>query len=47
MQDRFIDTSTVSSLHNITAKIGALIIGIAGMSAPMQLTARMWPLVFR
>jgi 20S proteasome alpha/beta subunit len=33
-QDRFIDANTVTSIHNVTPKLGALTIGLARKSFP-------------
>lgn len=38
-QDRFIDPNTVTSIHNVTPKLGALTIGLARTCLSTQLTA--------
>lgn len=44
IQDRFIDAKTVTSIHNVTPKIGALTIGLGRIHRLTQLTARIfWP----
>lgn len=47
MKDRFIDAATVSSLHHITPKIGAMTIGLARISLITQPIAEMLSLDFK
>jgi hypothetical protein len=47
MKDRFVDAATVTSLHHITPKIGAMTIGLARMFLITQPIAEMLSLDFK